>query len=135
MSLQLLDAAVEFECVVVWLMTTEAGLWWVWVGCGRKWRCEEHGQPCPTKIERQWLEKGFRITPQRLIDSLRYMIRNSLLMKARTKRRGPLLAKAMITDPGLGWFTTELIRLLKTERGYIDDADLLELEWRRIRTA
>ena len=33
--LQLLDAAVEFECVV-WLMTTEAGLWWVWAGVWKR---------------------------------------------------------------------------------------------------
>ena len=39
-----------------------------------------------------------------------------------------LLVRSMLADPGWDGYTTKLIEVLKTERGHIDDADLLERE-------
>ena len=128
LSLQLLDAAVEFGVRSGLVDDNRA---WALVGLGRLpaavalWRAMAALPDQDSAAMARERLKNYATEADRLsaIYDFKFLVNEGQNEKAKT-----LLAKAMITDPDWDGYTTELIRLLKTERGYIDDADLLELE-------
>ncbi|WP_186494274.1 hypothetical protein [Synechococcus sp. A15-62] len=129
LSLQLLDAAVEFGVRSGLVDDNRA---WSLVGLGRLpeavglWRELEASSDNDALVEMvQERLRNYATEADRISQTNKAQLLNDEGLYQQAKI---LLVRAMLDDPSWDGYTTKLIEVLKTERGYEDDADLLQRE-------
>ena len=128
LSLQLLDAAVVYGVRSGLIDDNRA---WALVGLGRLpeavelWRqLEAMPDQNLSKMARERLH-SYSVDADRIVNAnkAQEFVNDSQIEKAKT-----VLLEAILKDPSWDGYTTALIQVLKLERGYKEDADLLKRE-------